>query len=113
MSSMEKNKLKINKRSFITVCVILVSFMVLAYALTSSLEKANTSWSERICLPGTPGQGLFVSVFITAPFRLRPPQTGLVSSSSRFHADSGRLLQHHARNGGITDHRLFDQKVPE
>lgn len=46
---MEKEQiLKINKRSFITVCVILVSFMVLAYALTFFLEKANTSRSERI-----------------------------------------------------------------
>ena len=42
MSSMEKEQiLKINKRSFITVCVILVSFMVLAYALTFFLGKGE------------------------------------------------------------------------
>ena len=31
--------LKINKRSFITVCIILITFMVLAYLLTFILPK--------------------------------------------------------------------------
>ncbi len=79
MSSMEKEQiLKINKRSFITVCVILVSFMVLAYALTFFLGKGEyITVGENLVYQELPGKGYSFLSFITAPFRLLGSADGI------------------------------------
>ncbi|HEY8396006.1 MAG TPA: Na+/H+ antiporter NhaC family protein [Bacilli bacterium] len=73
---MEKEKiLKINKRSFVTVCAILVSFMVLAYILTFILNKGE--YNDQSVYQTLPGKGYSFFSFITAPFRLLASKDGL------------------------------------
>ncbi len=76
---MEKEKiLKINKRSFITVCFILVTFMILSYILTFLLQKGELiSEGEDLIYQTLPGQGYSFFSFLSSPFRLLASSDGL------------------------------------
>ena len=74
---MEKEKiLRINKRSFITVCAILISFMVLAYVLTFFIDKGEHIGDDLI-YQDLPGRGYSFFSFLTAPFRLLASSDGI------------------------------------
>ncbi|MGD9605477.1 MAG: Na+/H+ antiporter NhaC family protein [Bacilli bacterium] len=63
----EDKILKINKRSFITVCVILISFMIMVYIMTFFIEKGVYTDNTYQLIGGT---GYPFWKFITSPFRL-------------------------------------------
>lgn len=77
--NMEKERiLKINKRSFITVCAILITFMVLAYVLTFFLEKGEyVPIGDELVYQTLPGKGYSFFSFLTSPFRLLGSSDGL------------------------------------
>lgn len=67
--------LKINKRSFITVCLILVSFMLLSYMLTFFIKKGVYEELNYIELEG---KGYSLLKFIFSPIRLLASSDGIV-----------------------------------
>jgi len=67
--------LKINKRSFITVCIILSSFMALAYLLTFIINKGTYENLDYIVIEG---KGYSLVKFIFAPIRLLTSSDGLI-----------------------------------
>lgn len=67
--------LQINKRSFITVCIILVSFMLLAYFLTFLVTKGV--YHDLVYTP-IEGKGYSVLKFVFAPIRLLSSSDGIV-----------------------------------
>lgn len=63
----EDKILKINKRSFITVCAILISFMIMVYVMTFFIEKGVYTDNTYQLIGGT---GYPFWKFLTSPFRL-------------------------------------------
>jgi uncharacterized ion transporter superfamily protein YfcC len=76
---MEKEQiLKINKRSFITVCIILISFMILAYVLTFLLPKHDViPGNDEYLYPPIADFTYPFWKFITAPVRVLGTSDGL------------------------------------
>src|SRR5690606_35309489 len=67
--------LQINKRSFITVCIILVSFMLLAYLLTFLVTKGV--YHELVYTP-IEGKRYSVLKFVYATIKLLSSSDGIV-----------------------------------
>lgn len=68
--------LKINKRSFITVCVILISFMVIVYAMTFFIGKGIYN-EETMTYTPIAGTGYSFWKFMTSPIRLLGSKDGI------------------------------------
>lgn len=68
--------LKINKRSFITVCVILISFMVIVYAMTFFISKGIYN-EETMTYTPIAGTGYSFWKFLTSPIRLLGSKDGI------------------------------------
>lgn len=68
--------LKINKRSFITVCVILISFMVIVYAMTFFISK-GIYIEETMTYTPIAGTGYSFWKFLTSPIRLLGSKDGI------------------------------------
>ena len=71
----EDKILKINKRSFITVCAILISFMIMVYVMTFFIEKGVYDDNNVYQFIG--GTGYPFWKFLTSPFRLFAGSDGL------------------------------------
>ncbi len=72
----EDKILKINKRSFITVCLILISFMIMVYVMTFFIEKGMYDEITNVYL-FIGGKGYPFWKFITSPVRLFGGSDGL------------------------------------
>ena len=71
----EEKIIKINKRSFITVCIILVFFMILSYGLTYIIPKGY--FDEQLNYIALEGKGYSFLHFILSPFLALASQGGL------------------------------------
>lgn len=67
--------LSINKRSFITVCIILLSFMLLAYSLTFFIQKGV--FDSNLNYTAIDGRGYSLIKFVFSPIRLLAAEDGI------------------------------------